>query len=133
MQQVKQRIGADGYADFARQASATLATSLQRERRQQVGRVVRPPGVMSQHSIETLGKDLTRAIWHIAEPSSAVDAQSHGVATPWQIEWAPNVIAVLALTQFAALRTRDSLACRFCNQHQAAIKLNDDQDNLPVR
>src|SRR5437763_17033015 len=30
VQQVKQRIGADGYADLVRQASATLAASLQR-------------------------------------------------------------------------------------------------------
>jgi hypothetical protein len=30
MQQLKQRIGADGHASFARQASATLAASLQR-------------------------------------------------------------------------------------------------------
>ena len=62
MEQAEQRIGTDGYAGFARQASAALATSLERERRQQLGRVVRTPGVMCQHAIEALGEDLTWAI-----------------------------------------------------------------------
>ena len=43
VQQMKQHIGTDRHVDFARQTSATLATSLQCERGQQVGRVVRTP------------------------------------------------------------------------------------------
>ena len=97
VQQVKQRIGADGYADFARQTSATLATSLQCKRSQQVGRIVRPPGVVSQYTIETLGEDLTRTIWHIAEPPLAMNTQAHGTATPGQVKRSPHVAAVLTL------------------------------------
>jgi hypothetical protein len=61
-----------------------------------------------------------------------VDSQTHGVAAPGQIERAPNVGAVLTSTQFAALRARNALACRFGDKHQAPIALDEDQDDAPV-
>jgi hypothetical protein len=132
VQQAKQRIRADGYANFARQTRATLATGLQRERGQQISRFVRPSSVVGEYAIETLGEDLTRAIWHIAEPPPAVNTQAHGVAAPGQVKRSPKIAAVLTSAQFAAFRARNGLACGFGDQHQAPIELNDDQDDLPV-
>jgi len=132
VEQPEERIGADRHASFVRQASAAFAAGLQCERRQQFGRVECAPGVVGEHAIETLGEDLTWAIWYVAEPPSAVHSQSHGVAAPGQIERPPKVAAVLAPAQFAAPRAWNSLACRFGNQHQTAIVFYDHQNDLPV-
>jgi hypothetical protein len=132
MQQVKQRIRADGHADFARQASTTVTASLECEGGQQLGCAVSAPSVVGKHAVEALGEDLTWAVWYIAEPPSAMNSQPHRVAAPRQVERTPQIAAVLALTQFPALWARDSLARRFGNQHEAPIELNDDKDDLPV-
>jgi hypothetical protein len=58
------------------------------------------PGVMRQYAFEPLGEDLTWALWGIAEPASAVNSQPHRIATPGQVERAPKVTAVRALTEF---------------------------------
>jgi hypothetical protein len=81
---------------------------------------------MGKHTIEALGEDFTWAIWHIAEPPSTVDSQTYGVAAPGQVEWASKVAAVWAPTQLAALRARHGFACRFRNEDEAAIALDDD-------
>jgi hypothetical protein len=132
MEQAEQRIGADGYASLARQASPTLTTRLQRERGQQVGRVARAPGVVRQYAIEALSEDLTWAIWHIAEPPSAVNSETHSMPAPWQIEWAPEITAVLTSTQRATLRAWNCLASRFRDKHQVPVVLDDDQHDLPM-
>jgi hypothetical protein len=74
VEQPEERIWADWHARFARQTSATFAASLQGERRQQLGRAVGAPGVVGQYTIQALSEDLPWAIWHIAEPPSAVDS-----------------------------------------------------------
>ena len=128
----QQRIGADRYASLMRQASATFAAGLQRERCQQLGGFVRAPGVTGQHTIEALGKDSAWAVRRITEPPTAVDFQPHRVAAPWQIQRAPKIAAVLTPTQFATLRARDGLARRFGNQDQTPVMLHDHQRDFPV-
>src|SRR5262249_47703464 len=132
VQQPQQRIGARRHASLMRQSSTSFAAGLQRERRQQFSGFVRAPGVASQHTIEALGEDFAWAIWHIAEPPSAVDSQTYGVAAPGQVEWASKVPAVLAQTQLATLRARHRFARRFGNEDQTAIALDNDQDDAPV-
>jgi len=109
-----------------RQSSTTFAAGLQRERRQQLSGFVRAPGVAGQHAIKTLGEDSARAIRRIAEPPSAVDTQTYGVAAPGQIERASKVTAVLAPTQLATLRAWHRFARRFGKEEQTAIALNND-------
>jgi hypothetical protein len=89
-------------------------------------------GVAGQHTIEALGEDLAWAIWHIAEPPSAVDSQTYGVAAPGQVERVSKVPAVLAPTQLATRRARHRFARRFGNEDQTAIALDNDQDDAPV-
>jgi hypothetical protein len=132
VQQVKQRIGTNGYAGFARQAGTALATSLQREGGQQFGCVMRAAGVMGQHTIEALGENRTWTIPHITEPPSTVNSQPHRISTPGQVERTPKIAAVWALTELATLRARDRVARRFGNEDQAPVLLHDDQCDLPV-
>jgi hypothetical protein len=132
VEQTQERIGADRHASFARQPSAALTAGLQCEGGQQFGRIIRASGVAGEHAIEALGKDLASAIWHIAEPPTAVDSEPHGVATPRQIEWTPLIVTVLPSTQLATLGARNGLARGFGNQHQTPIALDNDQDDAPV-
>jgi hypothetical protein len=109
MEQAKQRIWTDRHARFARQTSATFATSLQCERRQQLSRVVCAPGIAGQYTIEALGEDLSCALRHIAEPPSAVDSQTYGVTAPGQIagvEGSCCAAGVVSLTARVARRAR---------------------------
>jgi hypothetical protein len=87
---------------------------------------------MGQHAIEALGEDLAWAIWHIAEPASAMQSQAHGFAAPGQIERPPKISAVLPSTQLAALRAWNGRACWFGDEHQTAITLDGNQDHAPV-
>jgi hypothetical protein len=85
---------------------------------------------MGQHAIEAFGEDFTRAIWHIAEPTPAVDMQAHSVAAPGQVERPSKVAAVLTPAQLATPGARDGLARRLGNQEQTPVLLHDHQHNL---
>jgi hypothetical protein len=87
---------------------------------------------VGQYAIEALGEDLEWAIWHIAEPSSAMDSQTYGVAAPGQIQGATKIAAVLATTQLAALRARNGFAGGFSNEVEAAIVFDNDQHDAAV-
>jgi len=98
----------------------------------QFGRAIGAPSVVGQHTFEALGEDPAWAVRPIAEPPTAVDFQTYGVAAPGQVKWASKVTAVLPATQLAALRARHGFAGRFGNKDQAAIALDNDQDDAPV-
>src|SRR5712691_2213372 len=132
MQDPQERVRANGYASLSGQSSATLASRLQRERRQQIGGAVGPTRIASQCAIEALGKDLARASRHVAEPATAVDAQLDHLAAPRLIERATLVASVQPSAQLTALGTRNAHARWFGNKNQTSVALDDDQDDAPA-
>jgi hypothetical protein len=112
--------------------STTLTAGLQCERRQQFGRAVGATGIASQCAIETLGKDLARASWYVAEPASAVDPQMDRLLAPRQIERVPLIPAVLTSAELTALRTRNARTRWFDNKDPTPVVLDDDQNDAPA-
>ena len=80
-------------------------------------------GLMGQHAVEALAEDLTWAIWHIAEPRSAMDTQTHSVAAPGRVERPTDVAAMLTPAPLAAVWARNRFACSLGDEHQAPIVL----------
>jgi hypothetical protein len=132
MQEPQECVRADWQTHFARQARATFAAGLQRKRRQQIRRAVSTARIPSQRAVETFGKDLPRTRGRIAEPSSAVYPHPYGLPAPRQVEWVALVATVLSSTQLTAFRTRDGHPRGFDNEDQAAITLDDNQDDAPA-
>jgi hypothetical protein len=54
------------------------------------------------------------------------------MAAPGQIQRAPKIAAVLTPTQLAAFRARNGFAGGFSNEIEAAIVVDNDQDDAPV-
>ena len=132
MEEPQERIWADGHAGCTRQASTTLAASLQREGGQQLCGVAGASGVAGQHATEPFGEDLPRAGWRIAEPAPAVDTHADRVAAPREIQRAPLIPTVLSAAWLTTLRTRNACSRWLNNKDETPIPFDDDQDDAPA-